>query len=224
MKTLKKFLSYFGAFILGGFVALVLGFCGACYYAAGIILDSQSKAENLNVNPNIKEVVLLATQYAEELGQFDQIQQKLLPLSMDSICKNICSSSSWQMERYKNERVKYLAEYSKVNGSMALKDPAFVLRMEEMNLLAELFPFRLRNIFLEAQKSPLLADDPNIKFKLTLQLVPSLLLTCIDMAIHQKDFNKKLKHVNFLRNLNNECKKGTSPRKIQRECENFATH
>lgn len=224
MKIFKKILTYISSFILGGLFAVFLALTGISFLAVEALLESLHPSDSSSINPNVKEVLRLGAQYAKELEKVDAIRSQVESASPPDICKILCNPSNLMPDRFKDERSAYLAEYFSQSSALAIKDPIFNLRIEEMSLLGRLFPRQIRNIFIEVQQGPESRNQILKKIKLTLQIEGALILSVTNIALQRNDLKREIAWLQSLRTLKKDCNRGVSPVKIQRECENFAAH
>lgn len=240
---LKSTLKYFTFFLLGIAVAAFVSFTAFSYFtidqlskafssSAPLIknslttkpVDTANKLDiESEINPNLKEIILLGTQYMNELDLVDQLNRDMSPGSIQPLCNILCKPIGISRDRYFAERTPLLINYVRSTKEKAWEDPLFRIRVAEMTFLSELFPKSIRDILQEVSKTKEVLRSDLTKMNLALKLQWTLFKEMTNLLFRWERMKKQLHVLQHQRGLLGLCSKGISPKKITEDC-NIASH
>ncbi|MEK2644331.1 hypothetical protein [Bdellovibrio sp. BCCA] len=240
MKFAKSVLKYFGFFLLGVVVCAIVGLTGISYYAIDQLVKAQApeakpakkmpvaKASMLpsleetakdpeTVNPNLKEVTRIGYNYTAEFAIFDRLAEDISKRSLPEICSTLCNPSNLDRERMRTERSAYLASYYKQEGTRALQDPVFRIKLEEIDFLSRLFPPSLRFVLKQIELAQKQGKEVD-KFGLAVHLEFAVLKEISSMSARFDSMKQDTEKLKVLRELVHSCERGTPRKKIFADC------
>lgn len=246
IKLVKSTFKYLLFFALGVIVAALIGVTGLSYYA----VDQLSKAtannpepidnkrrgkkvapeseqtfpKNLDVNPNVKEVVKISLTYEQELALIDRLAKDVQRHKAPDICTTLCNPIHLDSERLKEERSEYLFSYYQQEGRRALEDPLFLLKLEEMGFLSRMFPSSLRDLLRQIEQLKLQPNSEKQKWLLAAKGQMTVYREIANFFSVKDSFSKDEKRIQHLRNLIRRCQQGGQPHKIVNECQEEMTN
>ncbi len=183
-----------------------------------------------SLNYNLQEAGRLISNGLKELQEFDRLQAEIQSrISTNSaikpnICSVVCNSSFIDSVRLKDEKVSYLGQYFK-SEKIALQDPLFQLRIQELQAISQFLPADIRNLTQDIAQTPQDASFwRKLGFAIRLEALTLKDLPQIQNKISQlkSELNKSRQY----RGLVSSCHRGLkAPSRIKKECEaNFASH
>lgn len=241
MKFVKSVLKYLGFFLLGVFVCAVVGLTGISYYAIDQLtkatapegkpakkmpvakasmmpsLDENTKDPEAP-NPNLKELTRIGYSYDAEFAIFDKLTEEVSQKSLPEICSTLCNPSYMDRERLSTERSAYLASYYKQEGTRALQDPVFRMKLEEIGFLSRLFPPSLRFVLKQIDLANKQKKEVD-KFGLAVHLEFAVLKEISRMTAHLDSMKQDTEKLKLLREFARSCERGTPRKKIIADCQ-----
>ncbi|WP_374077831.1 hypothetical protein [Bdellovibrio bacteriovorus] len=240
MKFVKSVLKYLGFFLLGVFVCAVVGLTGVSYYAidqlvkatapegkstkkmpvakASVMPSLEDSVKDPEApNPNLKELTRIGYNYDAEFAIFDKLAEDVSKRSLPEICTTLCNPSYLDRERLSTERSAYLASYYKQEGTRALQDPVFRMKLEEIGFLSRLFPPSLRFVLKQID----LANRQNKevdKFGLAVHLEFAVLKEISSITARMDSMKQDTEKLKLLREFMRSCEQGTPRKKVISEC------
>lgn len=246
VKVVKSTFKYLFFFILGVIVTALVVATGLSYYAVDQLSkatlpdpaptknkkkekksqpeDEQVLRKNLEVNPNVKEVVKISLTYEQELALVDRLVKDVQRHKVPDICTTLCNPVHLDLERLKEERSEYLSNYYQQQGRRALEDPMFLLKLEEMGFLSRMFPPSLRDLLRQINQLNLQPDNEKQKWLLAAQGQVTVYREIANLYSVKDSFSKDEKRIQKLRSLIKRCQQGDSPKKILSECHDGVTN
>lgn len=241
MKFVQSVLKYLGFFFMGVIVCAIVGLTGISYYAIDQLtkatapeakptkkmpiakasmmpqLEERSKDPEAP-NPNLKELANIGFSYDAEFAIFDKLADEISKKSLPEICATLCNPSYLDRERLSTERSAYLAAYYKQEGTRALQDPDFRMKLEEIAFLSRLFPpsfrFILKQIDLAHQKGKEVD-----KFALAVHLEISVIKEISSLTTRLESMKQEAEKLKVLRELVRSCERGLPRKKLIADCE-----
>ena len=252
MRFLKFLLKFTGAFVLAMGLSLLAVTTMFTYWGVEVLMRSSSPpgevplpiaVASLNsplsffdrlplgsLNYNLQEASRLISNGLKELQEFDRLQAEIQShiaargALKPSMCSVVCNSSFIDSVRLKDEKVSYLGQYFKAE-KIALQDPLFQLRIQELSAISQFLPAHMRDLTQEIAQTPQDASFwKKLGFAIRLEAVALKDLPQIRNKISQlkSELNKSRQYRGFV----SSCHRGLkAPSRIKMECEaNFATH
>ncbi|WII73556.1 hypothetical protein QJS83_06680 [Bdellovibrio sp. 22V] len=235
MRFLKGLLKCIGFFILGVVTCALVGLTAVSYYAVDQLTKASASEEktakrppvakasvlpslptgpesHTEVNPNLKELVRIGKSYDEELNLFDELAEKIAQKSVPDLCHTLCNPSYLDRERLANERTAYLVSYYKQEGTRALQDPLFRMKLEEVGFISRLYPPSLRKIMVQIEEAK------SAKFKLALQLETAVVKEIYHFTFRFDQMKQDAEKLKTLRELIRSCQRGIPRKNVISEC------
>lgn len=236
-KIFKGTVKYLTIFFLGAVLTALLGLAGLSYYA----IDQLTKAslpeskpdskktikaalelppdEKAKTNPNLRKLIDISFNYDREFATFEELRTKLAKTKVPSFCDRICDPIHIDSERLRTERTEYLAQYYAQEGSRALQDPLFLLKLEEMDFLSNLFPSSMREILRELKHADSLSQSESQKWVLAAKTQFAALQEIASFYSRKEQISQQADKIDLLRGLLRKCQQGADRKEIIRECE-----
>lgn len=228
MKFLKSLLKYLGFYVLGVTVSSLVVFTALSYFAVDQLSkafdDKPVDAKNAHLldqplNPNIKEIILIGRTYVDELDLFDSLYAQIKAKNPPALCEVLCKPISIDQEKLAQERTPYLLAYFKQNQTLALQDPLFRQRVEEIGFLSELFPSSLRSILREVAATRKAIHDRPSKISLAFKLQWHLLKEISGFYLRWGELKQKTTQLKKHRELLQSCALGSPAKKVLADCQ-----
>lgn len=215
----------------------LLGLAGLSYYAIDQLTKAtqpESKPSNRNTikaalemppdekaktNPNLRKLVDISFNYDREFSTFEELRTNLAKTKVPSLCDRICDPIHIDSERLRAERTEYLAQYYTLEGSRALQDPLFLLKLEEMDFLSNLFPRSVREILREIKQTDNLSQSESQKWALAAKTQWTVMQEIASFYSRKEQISQQANKIDLLRGLLRKCQKGTDRKEIILECE-----
>lgn len=252
MRFLKFLLKFTGSFVLALGLCLFALTTTFTYWGVEVLMRSSSPPGDVplpiavaslnsplsffdrlplgSLNYNLQEAGRLVSNGIKELQEFDHLRTELkahtgaLNTGTPNICSVICNSSFVDSVRLKDEKVSYLQQYFK-SEKIALQDPLFQLRIQELSAISDFLPADIRKLTQEIAQTPQDASLwKKLGFAIKLQALALKVLPQIeDKFSHLKsELTKSRQYRSWI----SSCHKGLkTPSQAKKACAaNFAAH
>lgn len=163
------------------------------------VASNQTESE-----PNLSAVLKLTGTYLADLQSYEAFVKDINGNNWPAFCSVICNPSSFDKNRYLQERTPYLVSFYNQQKKQATYDPHFRMKIAQMEFLRTAIPKSLRGVLNDI----LIPQQPASPTMLSLRLEGAVLSHLPSATSLYQETKTQLRKLNELREIANSCSQG----------------
>lgn len=171
---------------------------------------------------NLRKASRTTSEVNKVMDQIDALVAEIEKKPLPPLCPSLCDHSALNIDRLRDEGIDYLKNYHATEGTRALQDPAFRLKVDELHRLARLMPQDLRQLLAQinalSEAGPV-STSQKLLFAAKAEVV--VIKEMISMAGRIETLKKEHEKMKLVRDLRKSCHKGRSTRELISECDSI---
>lgn len=211
LKVLFKILSLFLLAVI--FSALVGTLALSFWLVTGL---SKIRTEQ-SADPNLKALTQIGQKYIVEIHQFESVMLDIGKHQTPPLCSVVCNDSTWEAQRFLEQRGFYLKSFYGQHKADSLLDPQFRLKLLELDLISKVFPTSIRLWVNDLMEHPQI-ELTSHRFRFAMQLELLILKELPGIRNLFKNLKQDSLRLDTLRGLIHSCKMGIPRKKVMQEC------
>ncbi|UXR65043.1 hypothetical protein EZJ49_02110 [Bdellovibrio bacteriovorus] len=254
MRFLRSALKYFAFFVLGLVTCAFVGVGAVTYYAVDYLTQNPSAPPvqkkpypiaKASLTPELKTPAAPAPgdfipesskenfrsafntsrSFMKNSEQISHLIKQLEKAPLPPLCPSLCDTSAMDKEQLKTDRVVYLEQYLRSEGTRALQDPEFRLLMDNIGRIYHLIqPAQkiLKKIDrLKAQQEKPEGASTTDKLLITAEIQGTLLSEFYGFVNHVEQVKAEDSKMKLIRDLRRACHKGKPVKQLISECDSI---
>lgn len=163
------------------------------------VASNQTESE-----PNLSAVLKLTGTYLADLQSYEAFVQNINGQNWPAFCSVICNPSSFDKDRYLEERTPYLVSFYNQQKKQATFDPHFRIKIAQMEFLRTAIPSSIRGVLNDI----LIPQEAPSHTMLSLRLEGAILRQLPSATSLYTETKSQLRKLNELREIANSCSSG----------------
>lgn len=207
--------------ITAKYVLIFLAVCLITFLGGSTVISyytvqtlTQVASNQTESEPNLSAVLKLTGTYLADLQSYEAFVQNINGQNWPAFCSVICNPSSFDKNRYLEERTPYLVSFYNQQKKQATYDPHFRIKIAQMEFLRTAIPSSLRGVL-----NDILIPQPSTSHTmLSLRLETAILKELPSANSLYTETKSQLRKLNELREIANSCSRG-KPKDLIAQCE-----